>query len=448
MSVPHQNMTEIPAEIRLILERLRENGHEAYIIGGCVRDSILGNQPKDYDVTTSALPEETERVFRDHRVIETGLKHGTVTVLVNKTPVEITTYRIDSDYSDNRRPDSVTFTKSLEEDTSRRDFTMNAIAVDESGNIKDFHGGIDDINNKIIRCVGDPDKRFSEDALRILRAVRFSSVLAFNIEEKTKAAIFRNKDLLKNISRERIAGEFVKLLCGKNAGKIITEYIDVIGVFIPEALPMKGFDQKNYHHIYDVLEHTAHAVDNAPTEPILRLAAFLHDIGKPSTFTVKDGIGHFYGHAAVSAQMSRDILNRLKFDNYTKDTVIKLVKLHDGQIAETETAIKRFMNRHSPEIFFMLLQLKRADNLAQAPQYHTRTEMLDRLRLIAEDILGREDCFSLKQLAVNGKDLIEIGYKPGRDIGDCLSFLLDSVITQQTDNDKETLLQLAKNRLK
>lgn len=440
-------MINIPYEIKLILSKLRENGHEAYIIGGCVRDSILGNTPKDYDVTTSALPHETERVFRDHRVIETGLKHGTVTVLVNKMPVEITTYRIDSDYSDNRRPDSVTFTKNLEEDTSRRDFTMNAIAIDEFGNIKDFHGGVDDIENKIIRCVGDPDKRFSEDALRILRAIRFSSVLGFDIEENTRSAIFSNKELLQNISRERIASEFIKLLCGQNARKVITEYIDVIGVFIPEALPMKGFDQRNYHHIYDILEHTAAAVDNTPNEPILRLAAFLHDIGKPSTFTIKDDIGHFYGHAAVSAQMSREILNRLKFDNYTKDTVIKLVKLHDGQISETETAVKRFMNKHSPEIFFMLLDLKRADNLAQAPQYHIRTEMLAGLRAIGEDIINREECFSLKQLAINGKDLIEIGYTPGRDIGECLNYLLEEVINQHTDNNKESLLQLAKIRL-
>ena len=440
----NRKMIKIPNEVTEALSLLQSSGYQAYIIGGCVRDSLLGKKPKDYDITTSAEPDETKAVFKNYRVIETGIQHGTVTVLINGNPLEITTFRIDSEYSDNRRPDSVTFTKSLIEDTKRRDFTMNAIAADENSSIIDNHGGCADIKARIIRCVGDPDKRFGEDALRILRAIRFSSVLGFDIEANTKAAIFRNKELLKNISSERIASEFVKLLCGENARQIVLEYIDVIGVFIPEALPMKGFDQHNFHHCYDVLTHTAVAIENAPPESILRLAAFFHDIGKPSTFSMKDGIGHFYGHAPVSAKIAENVLSRLKFDNRTKDTVVKLVKLHDGQIAKTEASVKRCLNKNSPEIFFMLLELKRADNLAQAPEYHERVNELKELRLIAEDILNRKECFSLKQLAVSGGDLMAIGYNPGKALGACLNNMLERVMSGELKNEKSALLQYAK----
>ena len=435
-------MTEILSEVATALKKLRQSGFEAYIIGGCVRDRLLGNTPKDYDITTSALPEETEKVFSKFRIIETGIKHGTVTVLINKSPIEITTYRIDSEYSDNRRPDSVVFTKSLREDAARRDFTMNAIASDENGNIVDYYGGTDDIKNKIIRCVGDPNERFNEDALRILRAIRFSSVLDFEIESKTRDAIFNNKELLKNISAERIASEFTKILCGKNARRVIMEYIDVIGVFIPECLPMKNFDQRNFHHIYDVLEHTAFTVENIPDEPILRLAAFFHDIGKPQTFFIENGIGHFYGHSEVGAKMAKKILSRLKYDNHTRDSVYSLVRYHDTQIEEKKSAVKRCMNKHG-DIFFDLLKLKRADNLAQAPEYHNRTEYVDRIQKIAEDIIANQECFSLKQVAVNGSDLIKVGFTPGKLIGECLNDILDKIIKGELDNDKQILLDYA-----
>lgn len=437
----------IPEQVKTALSMLRKSGYEAYMIGGCVRDFLLGQTPKDYDITTSALPEETERVFSGFRVIETGMKHGTVTVLMDKLPLEITTYRIDSDYSDNRRPDSVTFTKSLLEDTARRDFTMNAIAVDENGDIVDYHGGEEDIRNGVIRCVGDPYKRFCEDALRILRAVRFSSVLGFAIEPRTKEAVFANKELLRNISYERIASELVKLLCGQNARGVLMEYVDVLGVPVPELLPMKGFDQHNFHHIYDVLEHTAAAVENVPAEPVLRLAALFHDIGKPSSFSMKDGIGHFYGHAKVSAQMADDILRRLKFDNATRETVTELVRLHDGIIEQKERSVKRFLQKHGEELFFLILELKRADNLAQAPEFHGRVKELERVRAIGEDILSREECFSLKSLALNGRDLIELGFTPGKDIGACLNSLLDSVVAGDLPNEKAALTEEAKKFL-
>lgn len=437
-------MIYMPEEVKTAISKLTQNGFEAYIVGGCVRDSLLGDKPKDYDITTSAEPEEVEKIFSNYRVIETGIKHGTVTVLINKMPLEITTFRIDSDYSDKRHPTNVTFTKSLEEDTARRDFTMNALAYNDERGICDFYGGSEDIKNKIIRCVGDSNQRFNEDALRIMRAIRFSSVLGFKIEDNTKRAIFQNKELLKNISSERIANELVKLLCGENVRKVLLEYIDVLGVVIPELLPMKGFDQRNIHHIYDILEHTAVAVENIEPTPILRLTALFHDIGKPKCFFMKNGEGHFYGHSEVGAKMTENILSRLKFDNNTKNTVTKLVKIHDVQIEETEAAVKRCMNKHTSEIFFMLLKMKRADTLAQSPICRDRLEYLDRLEKTAREIIAQNACFSLKDLTINGSDLIEMGFKPGREIGVILKNLLDEVIGGKLPNKKEELIKFTK----
>ncbi len=433
-------MINLPYEVKLAIEKLNENGYEAYIVGGCVRDSLMGCTPKDYDITTSAEPGETETVFRDFRVIETGIKHGTVTVVINNIPLEITTFRIDSEYLDNRHPKNVTFTKSLEEDTARRDFTMNALAYNNEKGLCDFYGGGSDIKNKIIRCVGDADKRFNEDALRIMRALRFSSVLGFDIEENTKTAMFNNKHLLKNISSERLASELVKLLCGENVKKILLEYIDILGVFIPELLPMKGFEQHNKHHIYDVWTHTAVAAENIDASPVLRLAALFHDVGKPQCFFMKDGEGHFYGHAEISSAIAENVLSRLKFDNATKNTVIKLVKIHDVQIEETDKAIKRCLNKHTPPIFFMLLKLKRADTLAQSGICRDRLEYISRLEAQANELLNSNVCFSLNDLAVNGNDLIALGLKPGRQLGSILNTLLEKVISGELQNNKEVMI--------
>lgn len=437
-------MIYMPNEVKKAISKLNDRGYEAYIVGGCVRDSLLGGKPKDYDITTSAEPETVKKIFSGCRVIETGIKHGTVTVIIDKMPLEITTFRIDSDYSDNRHPENVTFTKSLEEDTARRDFTMNALAYNDKRGVCDFYGGSKDISNKIIRCVGDANKRFNEDALRIMRALRFSSVLGFEIEDNTKNAISKNKELLKNISSERIASELVKLLCGENVKNVLLEYIDVLGVVIPELLPMKGFDQKNVHHIYDILEHTLVAVENIESTPILRLTALFHDIGKPKCFFMKNGEGHFYGHAEAGAEMTRSILTRLKFDNTTKHTVTKLVRIHDIQIDETNTAIKRCMNKHTSEIFFLLLKMKRADTLAQSPICFVRLEYLDRLEEKALAIINEKACFSLKDLAINGSDLISLGISPGRQIGDILKRLLDEVISGSLRNDKNELIAFTK----
>lgn len=441
-------MIFLPDEVKTAIEKISKNGFEAYIVGGCVRDSLLGKTPKDYDITTSASPQEVEKIFSDCRVIETGIKHGTVTVLINSMPLEITTFRIDSEYVDNRHPESVTFTKSLREDTARRDFTMNAIAYNNFTGICDFYGGETDIKNKIVRCVGNPDLRFNEDALRIMRAIRFSSVLGFEIEENTRSSIFKNKELLKNISSERIAAELVKLLCGKNAKKVLCEYIDILGVVMPELLPMKDFDQRNAHHIYDIWTHTAVAVENIEPAPILRLTALFHDIGKPECFFMKNGQGHFYGHAAVSEKISDNILKRLKFDNTSRETITTLVKLHDIQIEETETAVKRFLRKHSPEIFFLLIQVKRADTLAQSPECFSRLEYLENIKKIAEDILSKDACFSLKTLQISGNDLISLGFSQGKQIGIILNKLLDEVIKGKLPNHKEQLIEYVKNKYK
>ncbi len=430
---------------KTLLEQLNQNGYEAFVVGGCVRDMLMGITPHDYDITTSATPDEVKRVFENYRVIETGLKHGTVTVMAEGEPVEITTYRIESTYSDSRHPDGVRFTRSLTEDLARRDFTVNAIAYNPDVGIVDPFEGQKDIKKKILRCVGNPRERFSEDALRIMRLVRFASVLGFEIDKETAEAAISLKEKLIHVSAERIQSELVKLLCGKDAGKIIVEYCEILSAVIPELLPMKGFDQKNHHHIYDILTHTAKAVDAVPTEKDLRLGALFHDIGKPSVFSLdSDGVGHFYNHASVGWQLTEEILTRLKFDNATKNTVTHLVKWHDIQIEASEKGVKRALGKMTPEFFFKLLALKRADNLAQNPVYSDRQTYYDTLESLTKDILSQKACFSMKDLAVNGSDLIAIGIPAGKRMGLILKTLLDDVINERIPNEKDLLLNRAK----
>ena len=442
-------MIRLPKQVIAALRLLEESGHEAYIVGGCVRDYIMGIEPHDYDITTSALPEETKQVFSGYQVIDTGIKHGTVTVVIDHEPIEITTFRIDDDYLDGRHPSKVRFTKSLKEDAARRDFTMNAIAMDYRGNLYDYFGGKEDIDKGIIRCVLEPAARFREDALRIMRALRFSSVTGFNIEAKTHEAMRDSKELLLKISAERIREELVKLLCGKNVKKILMEDVDILAVFMPELAKMKGFDQRNPHHVFDVLEHTAEVVQMAKKEPVIRLAALFHDIGKPECFTVDEkGIGHFYGHGAISTEITRSVMNRLKFDNDTKKKVLELVENHDAPIEPSERAVKRVLNKLSQEQFFNLIELKRADNLGQSRDFRDRQLYYDRLVEIAGEIIAQEQCFSLKDLCVNGRDLISIGFKPGKGIGEMLKFLLDEVIDGKIENERQKLLDLAQKKKK
>lgn len=440
----------LPKQINKILEMIEKSGEEAYLIGGCVRDAFLGISPQDFDITTSAKPEKIKEIFRGENIIETGIKHGTVTVLYKGTAAEITTYRTESGYSDGRHPDSVSFTSSLFDDTSRRDFTINAIAYNDNTGPVDFHGGIQDIKNKIIRCVGIPEKRFEEDALRILRTIRFASVLDFDIEKRTSDAIHSMSELLNKISAERVASEFSKLICGKAAKKILLEYSDVISVIIPELIPSIGFDQKNYHHIYDVYTHSVVALNYVRPCLTLRLSALLHDCGKPACFTVdENGVGHFSGHPEISAELSDTILRRLKFDNETRNLIVTLVKNHDRQIEATEKAVKRAMGKITPETFFLLIELKRADNMAQAPQYRQRLLLCNRLEQIANKILEDKECIDRKSLAINGHDLINIGINDGKTIGLILEALLDEVIEQKIENQRSSLLertvQISKN---
>ena len=440
---------QLPAGVSRALSMLEDAGYEAFIVGGCVRDALRGITPKDYDITTSALPEETKSVFRDYRVIETGIQHGTVTVMMEGMPLEITTYRTEGTYSDNRHPDSVSFTTSLREDVARRDFTMNAIAYSPVRGLIDHFGGAEDIRGGIIRCVGDPDTRFREDALRMMRGIRFASALGFAIEENTAAAIRENKERISAVSAERIRVELTKLLCGANVKNVLMDWWDVLGVVIPEILPMHGFDQRTPYHIYDVWEHTAVAVSETPPVTHLRLSALLHDIGKPpSFFTDEKGVGHFYGHPAVSEKMAEEILARLKYDNVTRRRVVTLVREHDRIIEPTETAVKRALFRLTPEVFFNLLIIKRADNLAQSPNYRDRLATYDRIESMAQDILERNECVSVATLAVNGGDLIAIGMKPGKEIGEMLSLLLEQVIRGDLANDRDELLTYVKKKMR
>ena len=437
-----------PESVRWAIKRLNDAGHEAWAVGGCVRDSVLGKEPHDWDMTTSALPEETMAVFADHPVIETGLKHGTVTVLVDGEPLEITTYRVDGSYSDSRRPDSVSFTRSLKDDMARRDFTINAMAAHPEKGIVDCFGGLEDLKNGVIRCVGDPERRFSEDALRILRAMRFSAVLGFPIEEKTAEALLNIRENLRHVAMERIFSELRRMLCGKDAGRILRQFPQVLWVFLPELQPMAGFEQHNPNHLYDVWEHTVVSVESVPADEVLRLAMLLHDAGKPACFSMDDkGIGHFYGHPVKSRELAENILSRLRADNHMRESVLALVEYHDSEITAKPASVRRWLGKLGEQGFFDLLAVKRADNLAQDLSYRDKRDVLDALALMAKEILAEGQCFTLRSLAVNGYDLMELGFESGVRMGDVLDSLLEKVVEGEIPNEKEMLLALAKEML-
>ena len=440
-----KKLTLIPEYVQKVLVTLEQAGYEAWCVGGCVRDSLLGRYPDDWDVTTSALPEETIAVFAGHAV-PTGLQHGTVTVRSDHKSVEVTTYRVDGAYLDHRRPDSVTFTRSLEEDLQRRDFTVNAMALGLSGEVKDPFGGQEDLRSGVLRCVGDPDRRFGEDALRILRGLRFAAVLGFEIEKKTAESIHRNRELLREIAAERIQTELLKLLSGPFAVNVLRAYPDVIGVFWPEILPMVGFDQRNHHHCYDVWEHTLHAFETTPEDAVLRCAVLLHDIGKPQCFTTDEaGVGHFYGHGNLSRELADQMLRRLKCSTDFRETVVRLVDWHDRMVSPTEKGVKKALRRLGEQDLRRLIAVKRADNLGQAPEFRSRQQELDLGERILEQLLEEDACFSLKQLKINGHDLLRLGFK-GPAIGDTLESLLDSVVNGELPNEREVLLESARKR--
>lgn len=437
-------MERIPVQALRVLQTMEENGFQACLVGGCVRDLLRGKTPQDWDMTTSARPEQVMALFEGY-AIPTGLQHGTVTVRMDGCAFEMTTFRVDGDYEDHRHPDHVTFTDDLAEDLKRRDFTVNAMAMDLHGNLTDLHGGREDLAKGVIRCVGDARKRFGEDALRILRAIRFSATLGFALEEETDKAVHELAPILRSVAAERIREELLKLLCGEYAVQVLLRYPDVLGVFLPEILPAVGCDQRNHHHCYDVWEHIARTVGHIAPQNVLRMTMLLHDLGKPACMTVdEDGVGHFKGHADKSCELSRDILERLRFDRDSSERILALVKWHDVPIEPTERAMRRVLNKMTLEGTQELLQVKRADNLAQAPAYLGRQKEIDALEALLQSILDKDACFSLKQLAVNGNDLLERGYC-GREIGETLRFLLDSVIDGKLPNEKTVLLAALKN---
>ena len=435
---------EIPSGAAYILRILHSAGYESWLVGGCVRDLLRGVEPHDWDICTSARPEEVERCFAGHRIIETGLKHGTVTVLEDGNPHEITTYRTEGPYSDSRRPDYVAFVSSLESDLARRDFTMNAIALGLDGSLRDPFGGVEDIKAGLIRCVGEPAHRFREDGLRIMRALRFAAVLGCEIEERTAQAVHENRRMLGHVAAERINVELCKLLVGEKAGDILRQYPDVLCQFWPQLEPLVTLEQHSPWHCWGGWEHTIRAVEAAPADGILRLTMLLHDIGKPGCkSTDEKGIDHFYGHPAAGAKLAGQMLRALKFDNKTRERVGILVEHHDVQIPCQDRSIRKWMGRLGTETFFQLLEVKRADGMGQDYELvKDRFVELEEMKAKAEEIVAQGQCLSLKDLSVNGKDVIAAGVVPGPEVGRVLNKLLERVMNGDAANQRQELLKL------
>lgn len=437
---------EVPEKAKYIIKTITEAGYEAYVVGGCVRDSILGRNPEDWDITTSAKPEQVKALFR--RTIDTGILHGTVTVMLDKEGFEVTTYRIDGKYEDSRHPKEVIFTPNLVEDLKRRDFTINAMAYNEEVGLVDIFGGLADIENKTIRCVGVAEERFREDALRIMRAIRFSAQLGYTVEEQTREAIRELAPTLRNISAERIQVELTKLLTSPYPDTLRMAYkLGVTAIILPEFDKAMVTSQNHPHHQYNVGEHTLHSLLEVEPNKVLRLAMLFHDIGKPETITTDEqGITHFHGHADVSEELAKNILKRLRFDNDTISTVTRLVRYHDyGNKVEPDMRIvRRAVNKIGEDIFPLLFAVKRADTLAQSDyQRQEKLDNLEKWQQIYEQIIEQKQCVSLKTLAVTGSDLIAMGMKPGKGMGEMLHTLLEIVLEQPECNTKEYLLDKA-----
>ena len=440
---------QLPEKVQQIIKTLQSHGYEAYAVGGCVRDSLLGRTPGDWDITTSALPEETKALF--DRTFDTGIEHGTITVLLGKEGFEVTTYRIDGKYEDSRHPSEVTFTRCLSEDLLRRDFTINAMAYNDADGIVDLFGGMADLEKRIIRCVGNAEARFGEDALRIMRAVRFSAQLGFEIEDETRKAIRKLAVNLKHISAERIQVELLKLLTSPHPEQIRLAYeLGITEIMLPEFDQMMETAQETPHHCYNVGEHTIAALQNCPPDKILRLTMLFHDMGKPAKKTIDEkGIAHFKGHAPVSETIAREIMHRLKFDNDTLRKVIKLVYYHDLRMPATPRNVRHAMNQIGTELFPYYLKVRRADTLAQS--MFRREEKLKNIQDMEDiywQILKMRQCVSLKDLAVKGGDLLAIGAERGPQIGEMLNQLLELVLEEPEKNQKELLLAEAAKWLK
>lgn len=431
----------VPDYALAVVERLESRGYEAYVVGGCVRDSLLGRTPNDWDVCTNALPEDVLRVFRRFHVIKTGLQHGTVTVMSDRQPVEVTTFRIDGNYSDNRHPDAVSFVSRVEEDLARRDFTINAMAYSPTRGLVDAFGGQEDLAAGLIRCVGEPDARFNEDGLRIMRALRFAARFGFAIERETAASVRRNRHLLENVSAERIFKELKGILIGNGVLDMLLAFPEVFSCIIPELAPSVGFDQHTPYHCYDVWTHSAYAVAAAPADEILRLTMLLHDVGKPACFSMgEDGRGHFYGHPAAGEKLSKNILLRLKSDKATLSTVCTLVRVHDMTMPTTVFGMRRLVGKLGEENVRRLLDVQRADHTAHSDYDHSSGSALIRdAAELLEDVLEMEPAFTVKDLAINGNTLMQLGMKPGPAMKQVLEALLAAVQEEELENTPEAL---------
>ena len=439
----------LPPAVAALLSRLKEAGFSAYVVGGCVRDSLLGLEPHDWDLCTSALPEQMLEVFRDDHVVKTGLKHGTLAVVLDHIPYEITTFRVDGEYTDHRHPDSVSFVDDVAGDLSRRDFTINAMAWSPDTGLVDLFAGREDLANHIIRCVGEPRRRFEEDALRVLRALRFASVYDFEIDPATESAAREMADGLRSVAGERIREELLKLLCGPGAGRILRSYPDILSVIIPEIAPMVGYDQQNHHHSYDLWEHTVRAMEGVPPDPVLRLTMLLHDTGKPEVRTTDEkGEGHYRKHQAASGVIAARAAETLRLDNATRERVVNLVIHHDiplrtesGEINTDRSFLLRRLNRFGEEDLRALFLIHRADRIATGYTTAEREDQRLRERMAALDaLLAEKPCFTLKDLAVRGTDLKALGLK-GKQIGDTLQALLEAVMDGKVENNRDELLK-------
>lgn len=433
---------KLPEKVKQILSQLREHGFEGYAVGGCVRDSILGREPGDWDITTSASPRQVKAIFP--RTFDTGIAHGTVTVLIEKERFEITTYRIDGRYEDGRHPKEVLFTPDLKEDLKRRDFTINAMAYNEADGLVDLFGGVDDLREGIVRCVGEPRERFGEDALRMMRAVRFCAQLGFRMDEGTAAAIRELAPSLRRISAERVQAELTKLLVSPHPSWLrIAWETGITAVVLPEFDRMMEQPQNSAHHVYSVGEHTLRAMENIAPDKVLRLTMLLHDMGKPQAVRRDEqGIYHFRGHAAFSAVIAKDVMRRLKYDNDTQEKVCRLVRCHSLYPVATPEGVRRGIFEVGEDLFASFLKVKRADILGQKPEVQEeKLAYLRKVRILYEEILARGDCLSLKSLAIGGCELIADGVPPGREIGTLLERLLEEVLEQPERNTREWLLE-------
>jgi len=432
----------LPEYVRECLDALEKAGFAAYCVGGCVRDAVLGRTPQDYDVCTSALPDQTEAVFAHKKLVLAGKKHGTVGVIFGKEVVEITTFRTEGEYRDNRHPDWVEFVPEVEADLARRDFTVNAMAWSPERGFADPFGGREDLEKGILRAVGDPVQRFREDSLRILRGLRFAARYGLTIEETTWQAILSEKHLMNSLARERVFEELCKLLETISSADLLVSFGPVLAAVIPELEPMLDFDQRSPHHAYDVFTHTAHVVTGVPGDLTLRWAALLHDVGKVPTFT-RDatGRGHFYGHAGVGAELADAILLRLKAPTQLREQAVFLIEKHMLKPEPEKKLLRRRLAQYGWETVEQLLSLQEAD-------FHSKGvgepgPDFGRVRQLLEEIRQEDACLSLKDLAVNGRDLTELGFR-GKEIGEMLNRLLEAVIDEVRPNEREALLEFAK----